>query len=113
MAQASQRSLITPPARYISSSVFSFSPLALCVGGFLKPSEGEKKKERKKQLHTSTETQAAFFLTKSNGFMTLTSKNNLFREPIFLSDLRRRRSNLKVAYRGQNQVKLDHLPQTI
>ncbi len=40
-------------------------------------------------------------------------KNNLFREPIFLSDLRRRRTNLKVAYRGQNQVKLDHLPQTI
>ncbi len=60
MAQASQRSLIAPPARYISSSVFSFSLLALCVGGFLKPSEGEKKKERKKQLHTSTETQAAF-----------------------------------------------------
>ncbi len=62
MAQASQRSLITPLARFIFSSVFSFSLLAFRVGGFLKPSEVEekKKKKKKKKLHTSKETQAAF-----------------------------------------------------
>lgn len=83
MAQASQRSLITPLARFIFSSLFSFSFLALYVGGFLKPSEVEKR--RKKKNFTLAQKHKLLFLTKSNGFMTVTTKKTTSLESMSFS----------------------------
>lgn len=67
MAQASQQSLIKPLGRFIFSSVFSFSLLALCVGGVSEAIRGWEE-NRKKKNFTPPQKHKQLFLTKSNGF---------------------------------------------
>lgn len=98
MSQEYLPSLITPLGHFIFSCL---------LGGFWSHQRLRRKKTSQQQRNTSH-----FFCQDPTNLWQLQLQNKLFTEHIFLSDLRRR-PNLKVAYRGEEEVKLDQLPHMI
>lgn len=104
--RASTESHYTTRSFYFLLCIFIF-PFSCLLGGFW---SHQRLRRKTSQQHRNTR---HFFCQDPMDLWQLQLQNKLFTEHIFLSDLRRRHTNLKVAYRGPEEVKLDHLPHMI